>query len=383
MLRILCIAVYDPHTPLTGTGTRGFQIVSGLAERFTLDLVYIEGSGQPPLPEVSDSYQDRLPGVRSKFHVSFTKPGYFFFDPRVYRICRDLWLKNAYDVVICDYGLSAVYGLLLSRRFDAPFIYFSHNIEYRANIRKARSDWRRIPLIPYVYAIEKLGVRRALMVSAITEIDRAFYTRWVSPERLVVVPQGFDERVYNPFYDPPSNDRTVVLFCGNYAIPFNRDVVRFVVRHVVPAIVASHPLALFKFVGAHPPAGYDHPNVTFTGFIDEYPDVLKAADAVIAPLQDGFGFPTKVIEALACGKHVVATPIGARGIEGKYATLHISSNKNFANTLDRVLSKGETVSQVDFDRLVERYSWSRLVEQLASRMETVVRTEPSGSARAE
>ena len=50
-MRLLYISAYDPHVPMTGAGARGAEFVSALSSRFTLDLLFIEGSGQPPLPD--------------------------------------------------------------------------------------------------------------------------------------------------------------------------------------------------------------------------------------------------------------------------------------------------------------------------------------------
>jgi glycosyltransferase involved in cell wall biosynthesis len=40
-----------------------------------------------------------------------------------------------------------------------------------------------------------------------------------------------------------------------------------------------------------------------------------AAGVVISPMLQGWGFPTKIVEALACGKVTITTPAGARALE--------------------------------------------------------------------
>ena len=57
---ILYLSVYDPHVPLTGAGVRGAEFVNNLAERFVLDLVYIDGSGHPPNAELSKKFAGKI-----------------------------------------------------------------------------------------------------------------------------------------------------------------------------------------------------------------------------------------------------------------------------------------------------------------------------------
>jgi len=58
-------------------------------------------------------------------------------------------------------------------------------------------------------------------------------------------------------------------------------------------------------------------NITFTGLVDNIEDYINASDVVICPLTSGGGTRFKILEALACGKVVVSTTIGAEGLESK------------------------------------------------------------------
>ncbi len=160
-IKILYVSVHDPHVPLTGTGIRVGAFVNQLALRHHVDLVYLDGSGQPPSAKLSAHYANSVTGVASKTRIPYSQRGYFLFSPDLYRAAAERLARERYDYIICDYGLAAVYGLLLSRRFRTPFIYSSHNIEYRANLGKAREDPRRWPLALYMYAAEKMAVKRA------------------------------------------------------------------------------------------------------------------------------------------------------------------------------------------------------------------------------
>ena len=366
--RILYLVVYDPHVPLTGAGTRTAEFVNALAVRFALDLVYIDGSGQPAIAELSKKYASRLKGVESKFYVPFSQFDYFIFSRKLYAEACRLLSQKRYDYLLCDYGLSAVYGILLSKKFNVPFIYCSHNLEYRQFLGKAQKDKRRYLFAPYVYWAEKNAVKKSTILVCITREDAEFYRRWTDGGKMLVIPQGFDEKVFNPHYAPPKNDPKVVLFCGNFKIQTNCEVVEVVMNRILDKVLGQHPNTLFRFVGAHPPTHIQHPNVEFTGFVEDYPCYLKAADVVISPMQQGWGFPTKIIEALACGKTTITTPVGGRGLERDFQTLEICETDQFAERICATLEKGTSVTSVDFAKLKERYTWAVNLQKLVDRI---------------
>jgi acetyltransferase-like isoleucine patch superfamily enzyme/glycosyltransferase involved in cell wall biosynthesis len=367
--KILYLSVYDPHVPYTGAGARGAQFVNFLAGRHEVDLVYMTGSGHPGNPELEEKFKDRLRGVGRVIRIPFTRRGYFIFSRALYNAASGLMREKRYDLILCDYGLSGRYGLKLSRKSGIPFVYASHNIEFRQYLGKAKSDPRRWPLVPYVRAFEKKAVKACSLLVAVSDEDKAFFSRWKSPARIVVVPQGFDESVFNPFYKPSLNHPKIVLFFGNYLISTNREAVRAVRDRIVDPVIEQMPDVVFRFAGANPPAEYGHPNFEFTGFVESLAGEIRKADAVISPMTGGWGMPTKVIESLACGKPVIATETGARSVPRRFSRLTVCSIDGFPEALVRVLRENRPVDGRDFESLKTEYLWSARLERLQAALE--------------
>ena len=362
--KILYLSMYDPRVPYTGAGARGAQFVNFLTKHYDLDLVYMTGSGHPGKPELEEKFKDRVQGADRVIAIPFTQRGYFLFSKPLYGAAARLCRANRYDFIFCDYGLAGRYGLKLNRRFGVPFIYSSHNVEFRQYLGKAKADPRRWPLVPYVRAFEKKAVKACALLVAISEEDGAFFTRWKSPDKIVVVPQGFDESVFNPFYKPPKNDPKIVLFFGNYRISTNRDAVRTIRERIAGPVIERMPNVVFRFVGANPPVEYDHPNFEFTGFVDSVADEIKKADAVISPVQGGWGMPTKVVESLACGKPVIATECGARSVPRQFRGLTVCPIDGFADAVVRTLAENRPVDGRDFEPLKREFLWTVRLERL-------------------
>lgn len=370
--RLLYVGMFDPHTPMSGSGQRARHLLSGISRRFIVDAAYIEGSGRPPIPGIAERFSDELPCVRRKVKVPFGRFRYYYFHPGLYRAVSELAASGDYDAVLCDYGVAAAYGMLLERRFDLPFVYLTHNVEHRLHLMKAKTDVRRLALLPWMYAVEKAGVKRSELLVAISESEAEFYERWKPRERIVVVPQGFDPQTFHPFYDQPDRERKVVLFCGNFGIQFNREAVRAFMKTAADRILERHPDTEFRFVGAYPPTNIRHPAVTFTGFVDDYAAELRSADLFMTPVLAGMGSPTKVYEALACGKQVVATPMGARSVPTDYRSLHITELEDFPAVVNRLLDERPGPETADFARITEAHSWSALIERLGDAIEASV-----------
>jgi glycosyltransferase involved in cell wall biosynthesis len=363
---ILYLSVYDPHFPVSGAGIRGMKFLEYFSAAFEVDLVYIEGSGQKPTPDLEKKIKSNLLKVRSKIKIPFDQFAYFIWSQKLYRSALRLLETKSYDWIVCDYGLSGLYGKFLSAKYNVPFIYCSHNIEYLTYWDKVKTDFRRLPLTPYIYWAEKNAVKQSDILVAITKEDADFYRKknWVNEDKVVVVPQGFDGNLLNPDYSFQESGKKIVLFCGNYAIQQNREAAYVVYEKIVDKVAAEFPDVVFRFVGANPPRDIMHPNIEFVGFVRDYFSILRQADVFISPTLQGRGFPTKIVEALACGKQIISTPIGVRAIERDYQSLHVCEISDFANQIIRVLQESKPVDPTDFARLREHYSWEKNILHL-------------------
>ena len=79
-----------------------------------------------------------------------------------------------------------------------------------------------------------------------------------------------------------------------------------------------HPRARFKIIGSSPPPALlalAGPRVEFTGFVADLRPHLAEAAAVVVPLRLGGGTRLKIVEAMAMGKAIVSTTLGAEGID--------------------------------------------------------------------
>jgi glycosyltransferase involved in cell wall biosynthesis len=131
--------------------------------------------------------------------------------------------------------------------------------------------------------------------------------------RLRVDPYGI-EPAAAPEPAPPAAE--IVLFTGTFTHPPNRDAARWLAREIMPALRPLRPQARLRIVGSAPPPdllGLAAADVEIVADAPAIAPHLAAAALVIAPVRGGGGMRMKVLEAMAAGKVVVTTPLGAEG----------------------------------------------------------------------
>ena len=133
-----------------------------------------------------------------------------------------------------------------------------------------------------------------------------------------------------------------VLFVGGFGhLPNVEAAVRLATR-IFPRVRARSPDAVLQLVGDKPPASVRRlagHGVTVTGRVEDVTPYLDRAAVVVAPLRLGGGMRVKVLEALAAGKAVVATPLAAEGLatrDGEHLLI-ADADDQFADAITRVL----------------------------------------------
>lgn len=112
-----------------------------------------------------------------------------------------------------------------------------------------------------------------------------------------------------------------VLFVAGFAHAPNVDAAEFLIKQVAPLVWAQDSGAKFILAGSNPSPkvkSLARDRVVVTGWVSD-PDLseLYATSRVaVVPLSYGAGVKGKTLEALANGLPIVATTIGAEGIEG-------------------------------------------------------------------
>lgn len=166
--------------------------------------------------------------------------------------------------------------------------------------------------------------RRADISLFVSATEEQLFRRVTKDEGLVLgtLENGVDLDLFKP--GAGAGDATIceaplIVFTGQMDYPPNVDAVCYFARDVFPLIRARQADARFAIVGRAPAEAVlslaDLPGVMVTGVVPDTRPWLDSAKVVVAPLRIARGIQNKVLEAMAMGKAVVASPEAAEGID--------------------------------------------------------------------
>lgn len=209
--------------------------------------------------------------------------------------------------------------------------------------------------------------------------DDATLMRGVAPlARVAVVPNGVDTDFFRPT-DAPVRD---CVFVGGTSWFPNRDALLWCVDEILPRLRARVPDATVTWVGRVTEAERarlaDVPGLTLTGYVEDIRPFVARAACFIAPLRVGGGTRLKLLDALAMGKAIVSTRIGAEGLgarDGEEMLLADDADA-FADAVHRVLGDAalrERLAHGARALAERRFSWDGIGERLREQLLPLVR----------
>jgi polysaccharide biosynthesis protein PslH len=222
---------------------------------------------------------------------------------------------------------------------------------------------------------------------AVSETERHMLTKRFPKVRSFCVPNGVSSDLAR-LQVPSTPGGRVLNFTGTFNYRPNRDAVKFFCSAVFPEILRRDGSVELQLVGR----GSDSfarslsPGlpVSGLGYVSDALEPLGKCAAVIAPFRLGAGTRIKILEAIALGKPVVATTVGAEGIDldASSGLLIADDPSDFAEkTLLALNDPGirDSAQKAGRTRVFADYSWESSAGKLAELIDLVVRSD-SGSA---
>jgi|GEM_PF-39802 len=232
---------------------------------------------------------------------------------------RDLVSTRHYDLIVCDFVQPS---LNLHGIAGPPRLLFQHNVESMIWKRHALAcrhpvlrlfwleQWRKME------RFEREACRRFTGVVAVSEADQAVF-REFGARRVFAIPTAVDAEYFRPGSAVPDGARLV--FTGSMDWLPNEDAILFFADEILPRIAARVPDVTLTVVGRSPSARLrrrleQRPAVTITGRVEDIRPHVERAAVYVVPLRIGGGTRIKLYEAMAMGKAIVSTPVGAEGL---------------------------------------------------------------------
>jgi glycosyltransferase involved in cell wall biosynthesis len=317
-----------------------------------------------------------------------------FVHVKVQKQLQAWFREQRFDIAVCDFLDAAVNfpGCL-----TIPSVLFQHNVEseiWRRHAATASNPGKKVMYrmeFRKMLRYERAAVCKFQHVIAVSESDRALITQWVDGNRVTVIPTGVDLTEYRPYraafdrnFDSDSDTKApkpsapLVTFVGAMDWEPNVDGVDYFCGEVWPLIKKELPGARFRIVGRNPDRrvqkwASDSTNtdgsIEVTGRVPSVIEHLHQSTVVVVPLRIGGGTRLKIYEAMATGKAVVSTTVGAEGLDVHHGRdiMLADDPQSFAQAVIMLLrdpalrhryekAAAETAALYDWPAIGERFS---------------------------
>ena len=393
--------------PDFGGRIRSFQIVKELARRREVTLVtYYPRQARDQHPTLAPLFASlvlvpldlpksfTIGGVWNYATLLFSEHAYSIqknYRPELRRAIASLFQRETFDTIVCDFIHPAG---LLDWRGKTPIVLFMHNVEaevWDRHRKVARSwMWKIASYLEWkaLTRDEKRYIMAADHVVAVSERNKESFARYVHLSAISAIGTGVDSEYFSPA--PEAEQDGHLVFTGAMDWAPNEDAIDWYSRDILRLIRHEYPDVVTWVVGRNPTSSVRAleraiPNLHITGRVDDIRPYLNRASVYITPMRSGSGTRLKVFEAMASGKAIVSTSIGAEGLPVQHEKniLLAETPQEFARQCVRLLRDPDLRRSLGgaARRLVEeKYSWARVVDDF----EGIVRSlaERRGAPRA-
>lgn len=335
MMKILIACKEFPHSKVIGGPILIYNRLKYLAKNHFVSLTAFSKPGDEiHIPSVQPLCHDLrlvpLPPKRSplKTAVDFIAspvPNYFLRvhgSAEMAHTIAEMVKKDNYDFVIAEYSAM---GQFLHENPELPptrRIMSVHECYYMARLKSFRHH--KLGLDKLKEAINLKGLkkyefdmyRNADKVLTLTPQGKNELLA-ISPDLdIAIVPHGVDVEAFS--FSPEAEEKYSLVFLGNYLHYPNVDAILYFHETIWPGLKKALPRLKFYVVGQAPPPEITRlsadKSIVVTGKVDDVTPYLRRGKVFICPVRLGGGFRGKILEAMALGRPVVSTRLGAEGI---------------------------------------------------------------------
>lgn len=398
-MKVLFLSQIVPYPPHGGVLQRGFNLIRELGGRAEVHLLAFVHPDALPTPDtLHESRQvlgrfcarvDYFPlwPKQSRVHTAAALTlGMMSNDPfsviahrsaEYQQAVRCALAEEHFDVVHADtIALTPFVDLRPSR--PVPTTVTHHNIESQLMQRRgdvetrAAARWFLHREAAKLRGYETAASPRYDVNIFMSVADRDLLMGRVAGIRGAVVPNGVDVEYFTA--DGTGGTEPALIYAGGMNMFANRDAVMSFVAEVWPAVSEAVPGVRFYAVGQDPPMELKalsdkDPCIVVTGYVDDIRPLVRKAAVYVVPLRVGGGTRLKVLDAMASGKAIVSTSIGAEGIDvvpGQHLLL-ADSPEGFAQATIALLrdhARRVALGQAARARVQEKYAWPVVGRQL-------------------
>jgi glycosyltransferase involved in cell wall biosynthesis len=296
---------------------------------------------------------------------------------------REVLARERFDLIQAE-GIEMAWLLPLTKQSQptAKMSFDTFNAEYQLQRVIALIDAQeplRWPVAFYswlqsrrIARFERDMGRLADLVIAVSPEDAAALGKLLPDKKIHVIPSAIAVEEY-AITETRNLGSHAIVFTGKMDYRPNVDAALWFADEIFPRIRRRVPDAVFHIVGQQPHERLDRlrgiSGIEVSGFVRSVVPYLRGGAVYVAPLRMGSGTRLKLLEAMAAGSAIVATPIAAAGLlpDAKAAMRLAANAESFAETVSSLLGDPTTrrsLGQTALAAVSSYYDWTSIADSL-------------------
>ncbi|MFN8416173.1 MAG: glycosyltransferase family 4 protein [Cytophagaceae bacterium] len=308
-----------------------------------------------------------------------------FYSKQFEELLRDIVQKNTYDIIQIEGAYMGLYVPLLRRLVNVPIVLRSHNVEHQIWERVSRAEenpfkrWYLTMLSPKIKSFEAFSAQLYHQIISITDQDAHYYHKTAPQVPVTTISAGM---VIDPnvlLYQP--SDSPAVCFIGSMEWIPNIQGLEWFLERVWPMVLQFEPKAKCHLAGKGMfdiESKWKHiQGVVLHGQVPDAKEFIQNHGIFIVPLLSGGGMRLKMVEGMSLGRPIVATTIGAEGVDyHRNVDVAIADQPEaFANAILDLWHHPEKATQLAhnaYSKAKNQYDWDSLVKRFESVYESLL-----------
>ena len=314
-----------------------------------------------------------LPAFQSLFSKSSYNTNRFYSNSFAKRL-KELIKENSFDIVLLEGLYVCPYFEMISKNSNAKIVLRAHNIEsdiWKGLAKQTNNFLKKCYLNLLQKKLsnyEKAIVLKMDGIICISEKD-ANWMKKQSAKDISTIPFAIDAESET---NSPAEKNTL-FHIGSMDWMSNLNGIKWFLDKVFPLINQQKKEVILHLAGSSMPNyfnNFSNENIVIDGEVENAKSFMKKYNLMIVPLWSGSGIRIKILEAMALGKTIISTSIGASGI-------HYADNKNIliADTTEEFFNQiiwcfenpveSRKIGVNAKDNILENYNTKKIAENLS------------------
>ena len=315
-----------------------------------------------------------LPAFLNLFSTSSYNTNRFYSNKFANRL-KEILHENSFDIILLEGLFLCPYFDIIKKESDAKILLRAHNIEsdiWKGLAKQSTNffkKWYLNILQKKLFNYERKIVKKMDGIICISEKD----ANWMKKQNLkevITIPFGInsDDKTISPI------KKDTIFHIGSMDWTSNQEGIRWFVDKVFPIITKKKSGAILHLAGRSMPKSFHdlaEKNIVIDSEVKNAKAYMKKHNLMIVPLWSGSGIRIKILEAMALGKTIISTSIGASGINysDKKNILIADTPEQFANQIIWCFEnpfESRKIGENAKDNILENYSTKKIAENLSS-----------------